>query len=325
VNATAISYTVDQAFSALDALKAIKPKHDAISSFRGGFVFCPDDQVSAAYQAAGKRLFEVANYFYATLTGFKTLNECLDAQGHGYRPTFNEDGGKDRETVFLAEVYDLVAEARGLALRAYRPQQHPKPLPAGLPAISPCVRNHYGRRPAGAAADWIVSLASEGRLVDAIKSAQRIAANDRDYDNNCREWFRNACDALLNAYDADKPEKLTLQWVKDRVASLRDIAHDEARPLKARFLRSSGNEVRLSDGKGGTEHYYEYSGEWDGTLKDLKRHAERCKAKGGDSVFVSGYWLCGEDLRDDFDRTDCEWNLCLTPEEILAIGKRSAS
>ena len=325
MNATAISYTVDQAFSALDALKAIKPKHDSISSFRGGFVFCSDAQVSAAYLAAGKRLFEVANYFYATLTGFKTLNECLDAQGHGYRPTFNEDGGKDRETVFLAEVYDLVAEARGLALRAYRPQQHPKPLPAGLPAISPCVRNHYGRRPAGAAADWIVSLASEGRLVDAIKSAQRIAANDRDYDNNCREWFRNACDALLNAYDADKPEKLTLQWVKDRVASLRDIAHDEARPLKARFLRSSGNEVRLSDGKGGTEHYYEYSGEWDGTLKDLKRHAERCKAKGGDSVFVSGYWLCGEDLRDDFDRTDCEWNLCLTPEEILAIGKRSAS
>jgi hypothetical protein len=319
VNATATTYTVGQAFAALDAFKAIKPKHDAISSFRHGFVFCPDAQVSAAYQAAAKRLFEVANYFYATSTGFKTLNECLDAQGHGYRPTFNEDGGKDRETVFLAEVYDLVAEARGLALRAYRPQQHPKPLPAGLPAIPACVRGHYGRRPAGAAADWIVSLASEGRLVDAIKSAQRIAANDRDYDNNCREWFRNACDALHNAYDADKPEKLTLQWVKDRVASLRDIAHDEARYLKARFLRSSGNEVRLT----GDNNYYEYSGEWDGTLKDLKRHAEYCKAKGGNSVFVSGYWLCGEDLRDDFDRTDCEWDFCLTVDEILNIRRAS--
>jgi hypothetical protein len=319
VNTTATNYTVDQAFAALDALKAIKPKHDAISSFRHGFVFCPEAQVSAAYQAAAKRLFEVANYFYATSTGFKTLNECLDAQGHGYRPTFNEDGGKDRETVFLAEVYDLVAEARGLALRAYRPQQHPQPLPAGLPAIPACVRGHYGRRPAGAAADWIVSLASEGRLVDAIKSAQRIAANDRDYDNNCREWFRNACDALHNAYDADKPEKLTLQWVKDRVASLRDIAHDEARPLKARFLRSSGNEVRLT----GDNNYYEYSGEWDGTLKDLKRHAEYCKAKGGNSVFVSGYWLCGEDLRDDFDRTDCEWDFCLTVDEILNIRRAS--
>ena len=319
MNATATSYTVDHAFAALDALKAIKPKHDAISSFRNGFVFCPDAQVSAAYAAAGKRLFEVANYFYATSTGFKTLNDCLDAQGHGYRPTFREEGGKNRETVFLAEVYDLIAEARGLALRAYRPEQHPKPLPAGIPAISACVRGHYGRRPAGAAADWIVSLASEGRLVEAIKSAQRIAANDRDYDSNCREWFRNACDALSNAYDADKPEKLTLQWVKDRVASLRDIAHDQARPLKARFLRSSGNEVRLS----GDNEYYEYHGDWNGTLKDLKYHAETCKANGGNSVFVSGYWLCGENLRDDFDRTDCEWNLCLTPDEILNIGKKS--
>jgi hypothetical protein len=129
VNATAISYTIDQAFAALEALKAIKPKHDAISSERGGFVFCPDAQVSAAYVAAGRRLFEVANYFYATSTGFKTLNECLDAQGHGYRPTFREDGGRDRETVFLAEVYDLIAECRGLALRAYRPEQA-KPEPA---------------------------------------------------------------------------------------------------------------------------------------------------------------------------------------------------
>ena len=322
MNATAISYTVDQAFAALEALKATKANHDAISSRqRDGFIFCPDAQVSAAYHAAGKRLFEVANYFYANLTGFKTLNECLDAQGHGYRPTFNEDGGKDRETVFLAEVYDLVAEARGLALRAYRPQQHPKPLPAGLPAISPCVRNHYGRRPAGAAADWIVSLASDGRLVDAIKSAQRIAANDRDYDNNCREWFRNAGDALLNAYDADKPEKLSLQWIKDRLANLRDIAHAQAKTLGVRFLRSSGNEVRL----GGDNGYYEYHGDWNGTLKDLKYHAEHCKANGGNSVVVSGYWLYGEDLRDDFDRTYCEWDLCLTPDEILAIGKRSAS
>ena len=319
MNDTATSYTVDQAFAALEAFRAIKPKHDAISSFRDGFVYCPDAQVSAAYQAAAKRLFEVANYFYAKSTGFKTLNECLDAQGNGYRPTFRENGGEDRETVFLAEVYDLVAEARGLALRAYRPEQHPKPLPAGIPAIPACVRDHYGRRPAGAAADWIVSLASEGRLVDAIKSAQRIAANDRDYDNNCREWFRNACDALLNAYDADKPEKLTIQWVKDRVASLRDIAHDQARPLKARFLRSSGNEVRLT----GDNNYYEYTGEWNGTLKDLKHHAEYCKSKGGNLVFVSGYWLCGEDLRDDFDRTDCEWDLCLTVDEILNIRRAS--
>ena len=40
-------------------------------------------------------------------------------------------------------------------------------------------------------------------------------------------------------------------------------------------------------------------------------------------MFVSGYWLCGEDLRDDFDRTDCEWDFCLTVDEILNIRRAS--
>jgi len=246
VNATITSYTVDQAFSALDALKAIKPKHDTISSFRDGFVFCPDAQVSAAYQAAAKRLFEVANYFYATSTGFKSLNDCLDAQGHGYRPTFNEEGGRDRETVFLAEVYDLVAEARGLPLRAYRPQQaKPEPKPA-----------------------------------------------------------------------------LTLQSLKANLKHLRDEARRDAKSIDARFFRSSGTEVRFG---GDADVDYCFVGEWNGTLKQLKSLAEDCQSRGGKIVSLSGHWKCGDNLEDIFDPTDCEWEVNLTPDEILAIGKRSAS
>lgn len=218
MNTTATTYTIDQAFAALE------------------FINNPHENY-----AYGKHLFEIANYFYAKLTGFKTLEECLAAQRHGYRPTFNEDGGKNRETVFLAEVYDLVAEARGLALRGYRPQQA-------------------------------------------------------------------------------KPPALTLQGVKATVARLRREARRECRSIDARFFRSSGTEVRF----GGDEDVdYCFAGEWNGTLKQLKSLARDCRSRGGKIVSLSGYWLCGEDLRDDFDRTDCEWELTLTVDEILNIRRAS--
>lgn len=125
MNDTATTYTIDQGFAALEAIKSAKAKYDAIASREavGGFRHCPDAAVAAAYHEAGQKLFEVADYFFAALTGFKTLNECLEDQGHGYRPTFREAGGKDLETVFLAEVYDYLAETRGLPLRAYRPER----------------------------------------------------------------------------------------------------------------------------------------------------------------------------------------------------------
>jgi hypothetical protein len=243
MNDTATSYTVDQAFAALEAIKVSKAKYDAVTTQASPlyYRYCPDGRISDAYHADGKHLFEVADFFYAKLTGFKSLNECLAAQGHGYRPTFNEDGGKDRETVFLAEVYDLVADARGLALRAYRPQQ--------------------AKRPA-----------------------------------------------------------LTLQGVKATVARLRREARRECRSIDARFFRSSGTEVRF----GGDEDVdYCFVGEWNGTLKQLKSLAKDCRSRGGKIVSLSGHWKCGDDLKDIFDPTDCEWNLDLQVSDILKIGSVS--
>jgi len=227
VNATAISYTVDQGFEALEAAKSVEAK-------------------SNAYYEAVISAWLVADYLFKKSTGFPSLNDCLDAQGHGYRPTFNEDGGKDRETVFLAEVYDFAAGLRGLPLRAYRPEQaKPQPAPA--------------------------------------------------------------------------PEKLTLQSIKDKLRKLRDEAH----PGKIKHypcIRSGGNELRLLGDNG----FYEYFGEWKGTLKELKFAAERCRSYGGDHVDIGGQWLCCETLDGDYEPCDgSEWSLELSVDEILAIGKKS--
>ena len=232
MNDTTISYNVDQAFAALEAYKSAKDKYRHFGHER---------LVSESLVDAANRLYEITNYFFATLTGFKTLNDCLDAQGHGYRPTFREDGGKDRETVFLAEVYDLVAEARGLALRAYRPQRAKQPV-------------------------------------------------------------------------------LTLQSLKAKLKHLRDEARRDTKSIDARFFRSSGTEVRFG---GDADVDYCFVGEWDGTLKQLKSLAEDCRSRGGKIVSLSGHWKCGDNLEDIFDPTDCEWEVNLTPDEILAIGKKS--
>jgi hypothetical protein len=245
VNATATTYTAAQGFAALEAIKSAKAKYDAIAYREavGGFRHCPDAAVAAAYHEAGQKLFEVADYFFATLTGFKTLNECLDAQEHGYRPSFYEAFGKDLETVFLAEVYDYLAETRGLPQRAYRPQRA-------------------------------------------------------------------------------KPTKLTVAAIKAKLRDLREEAHRNTRSIDAKYFRSSGIEVRLG---GGPNDYYEYGGAWDGTLKDLRDHAERCRSNGGDTVTLGGQWLFGNDLKDTFDPTDCEWFVELKVDEILSIGKKAVS
>lgn len=235
MNATATSYNVDQAFAALEAYKSAKDKYRQFGHER---------LVSESLVDAANRLYEITNYFFAKLTGFKTLHECLDAQSHGYRPTFREDGGKDRETVFLAEVYDLVAECRGLALRAYRPEQA---KPEAKPA-------------------------------------------------------------------------LTLQSLRAKLKHLRDEARRDTKSIDARFFRSSGIEVRFG---GDADVDYCFVGEWNGTLKQLKSLAEDCQSQGGKTVSLSGYWLCGDNLEDTFDPTDCEWDVTLTVEEILAIGKKS--
>ena len=228
MNAT---YTAEQAFAALEAYKSAKDKYRHFGHER---------LVSESLVDAANRLHEITNHFFAKLTGFKTLHECLDAQSHGYRPTFREEGGKDRETVFLAETYDYLAETRDLPLRAYRPEKA-------------------------------------------------------------------------------KPQALTLQSLKAKLKHLRDEARRDTKSIDARFFRSSGTEVRFG---GDADADYCFVGEWNGTLKQLKSLAEDCRSRGGKIVSLSGYWLCGEDLRDDFDRTDCEWFVDLTVDEILNIGKK---
>lgn len=328
MNATATSYTVDQAFAALEELKATKAKHDAISSRqRDGFIFCPDAQVSAAYAAAGRRLFEVADHFFAKLTGFKTLNDCLDAQGHGYRPTFREDGGRDRETAFLAEVYDLVAECRGLPLRAYRPEQaKPEPtLPAGLPPLPACIKDdRRGFYNSNGYASQIVKFIEAGRIADAVLLAVRVAGNDHRHAADIREWFSRVSDSLKHRLDDDRPAVLTLQWIKDRCRQLREIAHAEAKTVDCKFIRSRGFEYRLCSNEGTIES--SGPGCKEPTLKGLRADAVRCREDGGDLIQIGG----GYDGSDDFEFSDyqpfvTEWDLTLTVDEILSIGKKTVS
>lgn len=116
----------------------------------------------------------------------------------------------------------------------------------------------------------------------------------------------------------DRPATLTLQGIKERLRDLRDATLADRDTIDAAFFRSSGNEIRLSKADG---DYYEYYGGWKGTIKGLKDAAERCRQKGGDTVYVGGHWLCGYALDGDFEPTECEWGISLTVEEILAIGR----
>ncbi len=120
-----------------------------------------------------------------------------------------------------------------------------------------------------------------------------------------------------------KPEPkpaLTLQSLKAKLKHLRGEARRDTKSIDARFFRSSGTEVRFG---GDADVDYCFVGEWDGTLKQLKSLAEDCRSRGGKIVSLSGHWKCGDNLEDIFDPTDCEWEVNLTPDEILAIGKKS--
>ena len=122
---------------------------------------------------------------------------------------------------------------------------------------------------------------------------------------------------------APAPEKLTLQSIKDKLRKLRDESHP-GRIKNYPYVRSGGHEFRLGGDNNTLGGYYEYYGSWNGTLRDLKDAAERCKSKGGDSVEIGGQWLCCDTLDGDYEPCDgSEWFLELTPDEILAIGKKS--
>lgn len=122
-----------------------------------------------------------------------------------------------------------------------------------------------------------------------------------------------------------KPEAkpaLTLQSLKDSLRTLRDEAHP-GRIKGYPYVRSGGNEFRLGGDNGTLGGYYEFYGSWNGTLKELKDAAVRCREKGGDTVSIGGQWLCCDCLDGDYEPTDCDWNIDLPVDEILAIGKKS--
>ena len=62
-------------------------------------------------------LFDYADIVSLAITGIG-INALLEKQGHGYRPTIRTADGS-RYTAF-ADLYDFIAEQRGLSLRAYR-------------------------------------------------------------------------------------------------------------------------------------------------------------------------------------------------------------
>ena len=241
----------------------------------------------------------------AARSTFKALDDLLAAQGHGYRPTIREAFGADADAVALAEAYDSAAEARGLPLRAYRPER--QPLPEGVPQVPECVRQD---RRASTHAYAVIDHASKGNVGAAAITAARAEANDR-LPFECRDWFGKAVETLLVRLDADRPAKLTLCWIADRCRWLRDISREQAKGVDCAHLRSSGTEVRVS----GPNNFYEYIGPWDGTLKSLREAAGQ---PGVDEVSLGGHWLCGESLDGDFGRTDAEWGLSLSAREILS-------
>ncbi len=62
-------------------------------------------------------LYEYANQLTKKYTAFASVEELLASQAHNYRPTFLV---LDPAVKLLADLYDLIAEARGLPLRSYR-------------------------------------------------------------------------------------------------------------------------------------------------------------------------------------------------------------
>jgi len=244
---TATSYSAAQGFKALRDFRSAAEAYDSVREpiWNGTATFCPSAEIGRKYTEASENLIQIADFFFAKLSGFTGVIDCLNAQDHGYRPTFHEEGSSDNETAFLAETYDYLAERRGADLRGYRPERAVKPA-------------------------------------------------------------------------------LTLGWIKDTLKARRDAARRDAREIEARFFRSSGNEVYLRSDDGSSDGYCECVGDWNGTLKALRDLAERCIRNGGTTVSLQGVWKCGEDLRDDFDPTDCEWVLDLSAKEVLAIGSKKS-
>lgn len=65
----------------------------------------------------GNEIYEIGNRLSRELARC-SLDDLVAKQSHGYRPTLR--GAANSPEAMLAEIYDLIAEARGLELRAYR-------------------------------------------------------------------------------------------------------------------------------------------------------------------------------------------------------------
>lgn len=189
--------------------------------------------------------------------------------------------------------------------------------------LNDLVRQHTGF--SGSFSDLVLAQESNGyrpTFREAGNEAIAVLADAYDICAAARGLEASYRPECVRNHEADRPERLTLQWIKDRLRDLRDISSVQKAGIDAKFFRSSGNEIRLGKTDG---DYYEYFGGWDGTLKQLKEAAEHCRQNGGDSVYVGGHWLCGDSFDGDFEPTDCEWGLSLTVDDVLGAGIASTT
>lgn len=135
------------------------------------------------------------------------------------------------------------------------------------------------------------------------------------------KWLDDVVDVIDVNATAEKPAKITFEWIKSRCTRLRRRSLRECREYyEWKFIRSRGAEIvtYASDGD-----YRETTGPggWDGTLSMLKRLAKQCREEGGDTVqIVGGYDGANDFAFEDYEPLiDCDWFLAFTVEEL--IGK----
>lgn len=165
------TYTADQGLEVL-AL-AVKLNHDI-----AGEDFYDQGGTRQKLRDAHARLYEIANQFFRSHTGFDGLDAALDASSvNGYVPTFHEEYGNNRVNSFLAGVFDYAAEARGLPFRGYRPERSPS-SETGILALPPFPRGPHTEelvRIANQTAD----LVRNGKIPEAVSYAEAAHLSER--------------------------------------------------------------------------------------------------------------------------------------------------
>lgn len=144
---------------------------------------------------AHARLYEIANQFVRSHTGFGDLDAILNAsRAHGYTPTFHEEYGSNREISFLAGVFDYAAELRGLPVRGYRPERSPSSQ-TGILGLPPFPKGPLAQelvRTANQTAD----LVRNGQIPQAVSYAEAcyLSAKAEEFPDRHVEFLKRILD-----------------------------------------------------------------------------------------------------------------------------------